>query len=171
MEEQKGITARSDMTENISVEVTGMKAGLITCGSLIIYFMIMRYFNFMNSSIAWGMNFLILLSGIILAYRYYRSKTKLNIDYIPGLVLGSITTAAAVIPFVVFVYIYFSQADIQPLLLKGNILFMAEQITPVKAAASVMIEGICSGVVISFMMMQYFRSGFRRTGKELSMHG
>ncbi|MBK5285819.1 MAG: hypothetical protein JJE25_10495 [Bacteroidia bacterium] len=118
------------------------------------------------------MNFIILLTGIIYAYRLYRSKTKLNVDYFPGLILGVITTAASVIPFVLFVYFWFSLID--PLLLlslKDNILFMGEQITPMRAAVATMIEGISSGVIISFMMMQYFRSGFRRARQEVSMHG
>ena len=165
VEDQKGIN-------KISIEKIGLKAGLITCASLIIYFLVMKYFNFMGNAIAWGLNFIILWGGIMLAYRYYRSKTKLNVDYGPGLILGGITTAAAVIPFVFFEFIYFSQLDVtQMTLLQNNSLFMGEQISPVKAAASSMIEGICSGVIISFMMMQYFRSGFRRTGREKIIPG
>jgi hypothetical protein len=86
--------------------------------------------------------------------------------------LGGITTAASVIPFVLFIYLYFSQIDpLLLLLLKDNILFMGEQISPARAAASTMVEGICSGVIISFMMMQYFKSGFRRRKKEVRAQG
>jgi hypothetical protein len=171
-EEQELRTLPGNPTAEISLEIIGVKAGFITCASLIIYFMIMRYSNFMDSGIAWGMNFIILLSGIILAYYYYRTKTTLNVDYIPGLILGSITTAASVIPFVLFVYIYFSQINPQKLLLlKDNILFMGEEITPMRAAVATMVEGLSSGVIVTFMMMQYFRSGFRRTRREVRMQG
>ena len=94
-----------------TAEFTGLKAGVLTCVSLIAYFMIMKYFSFMESPIAWSFNFLILGGGIVLAYEYYRKKTTLNVDYIPGLILGSITTAVAVIPFALFLYIYFSQIN------------------------------------------------------------
>jgi hypothetical protein len=121
----------------------------------------------MDSPFAWGANFIILLTGIIFSYRYYRSKTKLNVDYFPGLILGGIITAVTVIPFVMFVYIWFSQADAgQILLLKDNVFFMGEEITPARAAAATMVEGICSGAIISFTMMQYYKSGFRRTKKK-----
>jgi hypothetical protein len=156
----------------ISIEKIGLKAGLISCVSLITYFIIMKYFNFMSNAIAWTFNFIILWVGIIFACRYYRSKTQLNVEYLPGLILGGITTAVTVIPFVLFIYIYFSQIDSALLqLLKNNILFMGERITPVTAAISTMIEGICSGVIISFMVMQYFKSGFRRARKERFMYG
>lgn len=169
---QKALTVPGNPPAEVSLEIIGLKAGLTTCASLIIYFMIMRVLNFMDSGIAWGLNFIILLSGIIYAYRVYRSKTKLNVDYIPGLILGGITTAASVIPFVLFVYIYFSQVNPQQLLLlQDNILFMGEQITPMRAAVATMVEGLSSGLIITFMMMQYFKSGFRRRKKEIRAQG
>lgn len=171
-EEQEVRTLPGNPTAEVPLEIIGFKAGLIICASLIIYFMAMRYLNIMHSGVAWGMNFIFLLTGIILVYNYYRTKTTLNVDYIPGLILGSITTAASVIPFVLFVYIYFSNINPQQLLLlKGNILFMGEPITPMRAAVATMVEGVSSGVIITFMMMQYFRSGFRKARHEVSMHG
>jgi len=158
-------------TVKISAEITGLKAGLITFGSLVFYFMIMKYFNFMDSPVAWAFNFVILASAIVFACEYFRSKTTLNVDYIPGLILGSITTAAAVFPFALFIYIYFSQAETLLLSLKDNILFMGEEITPTRAAFSTAIEGLCSGVLVTFIMMQYFRTGFMRKRNEKLMHG
>jgi hypothetical protein len=127
----------------------------------------------MQSEIAWALNTIILGAGIMLTYRHYRTKTQLNVDYFPGLILGFITTAACVIPFVLFLYIWLSNGDAGLLqLLKDNALFMGgEQITPVKAAASTMIEGTCSGIIISYMMMQYYKSGFRRKNKEGLLQG
>ncbi len=156
----------------ISAEITGLKAGLITSASLIAYFMLMKLFNFMSSPIAWAFNLAILGTGIILVFEYYRMKTTLNVDYIPGLILGSITTFVSVIPFAFFLYIFFSQSDPLVLsLLKENVLFMGEQITPTRAAFATAIEGLCSGVLITFIMMQYLRSGFRRKRNEKRMHG
>lgn len=170
--DQKNPEVRSHPALEISIEKIGLKAGLIICAALIAYFMIMNLMNMMDSPIAWIFNVIILLGGIYGAYRYYRSETKLNVDYFPGLLLGCITTCASVIPFVVYVYIFLSQSDPQPLLLlKNNILFMGEPVTPLKASAATLIEGISSGFIISFMMMQYYRSGFKRASREKTMHG
>jgi len=170
--DQKILTIPGSSASEVSTEKIGLKAGLIICTSLITYFMIMKYLNFMHSPVAWALNFIILFTGIILTYRYYRSATKLNVDYFPGLVLGCITTAATVLPFTLFVFIFFSLAD-QLLLssLKDNVLFMGEQITPLRAAVATFVEGISSGVIISFILMQYYKSGFRRKRGERRMHG
>jgi hypothetical protein len=159
-------------TPSISIQQTGLKTGLLISVSLIVYFMIMKYFNFIYSAGAWSFNFVFLFGGIVLTYRYYRMETKLNVDYLPGIALGCITTAASVIPFTLFIYIYFLQVNPSLLvLLKDNILFMGEEITPMRAAVATFVEGISSGVIISFIMMQYYRSGFRRTRGEKLMHG
>jgi len=172
IEKKAGEAMTGNLFSAVSIQSVGIKEGLITGISLIIYFLAMHYFNFMDSAIAWGVNFIILWTGISLAYRYYRSKTKLNVDYFPGLILGGITTIVSVIPYSIFVYIWFSQSEEALLsILNSNNLFMGEQISPVKAAGSTMLEGICSGVLISFIMMQYFKSGFRRKRKEKIIPG
>ena len=172
IEKKEGEAIPYSPVSEVSIQSVGIKEGLITGMSLIIYFLVMHYFNFMDSAIAWGVNFIILWSGIYLAYRHYRLKTKLNVDYFPGLILGGITTIASVVPYSIFVYIWFSQSDEALMsILKSNNLFMGEQISPVKAAGSTMLEGICSGMLISFMMMQYFKSGFRRKRKEKIIPG
>lgn len=169
---QSEINVTSNPTATISTEITGLIAGAITFIVLIIYFMVMKSLNFMASPVAWAMNFVILGAGIVVAFEYYRSKTTLNVDYIPGLILGSITTAVSVIPFAVFIYIFFSQADpVLLTLLKDNVLLMGDPISPTRAAFATAIEGLCSGVVITFIMMQYLRTGFRRKRNEKMMHG
>ncbi len=154
----------------ISIENVGVVGGLLTCLGLIIYFMIMKSINLMQSEIAWSMNTLILGAGIMLTYRYYRTKTQLTVEYLPGLLLGIITTATCVILFSLFMYFWLSGVD-QSILefLKVNSVFMGgERISPFKAGASVFIEGGCSGLLISYMLMQYYKSGFRRkTGEKL----
>jgi hypothetical protein len=171
-EDQKHQAILNNPAVEISLEKSGLKAGLITCASLIVYFMIMKYFNFMHSAVAWGLNFIILYAGIALSYHYYRLKTKPNVEYFPGLMLGAMTTAVSVIPFVMFVYIYFTEGDASLMLsLKDNILFMGEQITPFRIAGATMIEGLCSGFVISFISMQYLRSGFKKTSGEIITQG
>lgn len=162
----------ADSATPVSTENTGLKAGLITLIALITYFLIIKYFSIMHSPVAWAFNFLILGGGIICAFEYYRSKTTLNVDYIPGLILGSIITFVSVIPFSVFIYIILSQSDKAWLSsLKNNVLFMGDPTTAVKVAFTTAIEGLCSGVLITFLMMQYLRSGFRRMKNEKLKHG
>ena len=158
--------------DEVSVLNTGIKSGLIISAILIIYFLIMRSFHLTGSAAAWGFNFIIIFAGITFTYRYYRTQTKLNIEYLPGLLLGSLTTIVCTVLFTIFVYIYFSMIDPVSLnFLNNNILFMSGQLTPLKASAATLIEGICSGFIISFMMMQYYKSGFKNQLGEKKAHG
>ncbi len=156
----------------ITIQQTGLKAGLLNATALILYFMLMRWMNWTSSATAWGFNFVILLTGITLTYRFYRSKTQPNIDYLPGMMLGFETTMVTVIAFTLFVFLYFT--SVSPALLESlgdNVLFMKKNVSPASAAISTFVEGLCSGIIISFTMMQYYRSGFRRTRMEKSLQG
>ena len=109
----------------ITIQQTGLKAGLLNATALILYFMVMRWMNWTDSATAWGFNFIILLTGITLTYRFYRSKTQPNIDYLPGMMLGFETTMVTVIAFTLFVFLYFT--SVSPALLESlgdNVLFM-----------------------------------------------
>ena len=158
--------------KEVSVNKTGIIAGTIICIALIIYFLLMRSINLTGSALAWSVNFIIIFLGIYVTYRYYRSVTKPNIDYLPGMLLGTITTIVCASLFTFFIYIYFSVIEPSQLqLLKDNILFMGEGITPLRAAGATIIEGISSGVIISFAMMQYYKSGFRKSADDKSEQG
>ena len=171
-EEINDLTGQPHSLVGASLEKTGLQSGIMISITLIIYFLFMKYFHFMDSPIAWLFNFIILFVGSYLTYRRYQSETKLNVDYLPGLLLGCITTVVSVLPYTLFVYIFFSQSD--PLLiqsLKDNILLLGSQISPIRAAVATMVEGISSGFVIAFIMMQYFKSGFKRTANEKTQLG
>ena len=145
----------------VSIERISFKAGFIVSACLIIYFMVMQAFHLVGSGTAWGFNFVILSIGLALTYRTYRSHTSPNIDYFPGVILGAMTTAISTVVYVLFVYFYLSAIDQESLvLLKDNVLFLGKEITPLKVAVATLIEGICSGVIISFVLMQYYKSGF-----------
>lgn len=151
----------------VSIGKIGLVYGFFTFITLVIYFMIMRAFGITGSEIAWGVNFIFLFAGILFALKDYQGKTELNIAYLPGMLLGLTTSAISVISFAVFVWIYFTSSDPNLILaLKDNILFLGEEITPTRAAGATLIEGICSGLIISFTVMQYYKAGFKLPFKE-----
>ena len=147
---------------NVSIGKISLQSGLIITVCLIIYFMIMRYFQLTDSALAWSFNFVLLFSGISLTYRYYRLKTNPNVEYFSGMLLGTAITSVSVIVFTLFIYLYFSTlTSDQLLLLQDNILFMGGTLSPLKIAAATFVEGFSSGIVIGFIIMQYYKSGFR----------
>lgn len=147
----------------ISLGKTGFKAGLLASLFLIIYFLIMRALNLSGNPFAWAFNFVILFGGINYCYRYYRVKTDPNVSYLPGILLGTEVTAVSVVIYSLFIYIYFSSIDPDLLSMLGtNVLFMTQDVTPLIASFATFIQGLSSGIVIAFIMMQYYKSGFKR---------
>lgn len=158
-----------------SIGDISIKTGIRIFLFLIVYFMVMKYTGLVYSAIAWFFNFIMLFLGMIYAFRSYRNiiGPDSNVDYLPGFILGCTVTIVTVIPYVVFIYVYFAHID-PPLLmlLKNNVVFMSEQITAGRAAATTLLEGLSSGFVMSFVIMQYYKSGFRNNIRNSSpSHG
>src|ERR1035437_2694438 len=145
-----------------SIQQLGIKTGLVISLLLIAYFLMMKELHLVQIIEFRFLNFIIFLGGIIYAYRKYKEPNK-NIEYMSGMGLGLVTTASSVIPFVLFIYVYFS--FINPTLLmelKSNSVMMGQYISASSAAGTVLIEGMCSGLILSFVMMQYYKSGFNK---------
>ena len=139
-----------------------LKAGLLTSAALILFFLFMRYVDLIQIVELRCLNFFILLIGVNAAFRYHRRQSEPNVEYFSGFYFGFFTALYAVIPFALFVFIYLWKIDPSLVVgLKSNSLFMGIEVTPEKAAITTMVEGTVSGVLISFILMQYYRSGFR----------
>lgn len=148
-------------TFEISMQKLAIKAGLLIFACLIVYFLLMKYFNLIHIVELRALNFFILLGGIFFTFRYYRLKAKKEIEYLPGLLLGCFISAVSILLFALFVGLYFSLID--PLLLlelKGNSPMMGEYITPLSMVITIIIEGMCSGLIISFSFMQYYQNDY-----------
>jgi hypothetical protein len=141
-----------------------LKAGLLICAALIAYFLLMRYLDLVQIVELRAFNFVILFFGIILTFRYYKAHFDSEIDYFRGFVLGIFTSLYAVIPFALFVFFYLWKIEPGLVLeLKSRSFFMGVEITAEKAAETVLIEGIVSGVLITYVMMQFYKSEIRTT--------
>nr|MBP7246043.1 hypothetical protein [Bacteroidia bacterium] len=77
----------------------------------------------------------------------------------PGIGLGFITSIVSLIPFAFFLYVYFTYIDLDLLLkIKSGSSLMGSYLTPLASAIGVAIEGAAYGVIISFVIMQYYKS-------------
>lgn len=160
-------------TPDRSIPKLSIQAGLLISAAFIAYFIFMDFFNLTHVIALRFLNVFILLSGLLITFRHYRTKTKiLNIPYMEGLLLGISATMISVIFFAIFVYSYFSWINPAILLeLKDHTVMMGSSLTALTAAATILIEGVCSGMIISFTIMQYYKSGFYRTLQEKRKDG
>ncbi len=151
-------------TNEISIQKLAIKTGLVTCAGFIIYFMLMIYANLIHVIELRVLNFFILTGGIFFAFRYYKSVAKKKIEYLQGLIFGCTISAVSLVPFAIFTGLYFSQID--PLLLiqfKDHAPMMGAYITPFTVVVTIMVEGMCSGLIISFALMQFFQNDATHT--------
>ncbi|RMG83731.1 MAG: hypothetical protein D6707_00470, partial [Bacteroidetes bacterium] len=100
-------------------------------------------------------NFLILLGFLFLMYK--NKSQSVGIEYFEGLKSGAYYTLVSVLLFGVFLVIYLYMD-------KNFMAYINEHtpfnivLTPLTAAMVVVFEGIVSGLIASFSLMQYFKS-------------
>lgn len=144
------------MKDSNSIESTAIRYGLITFIGLVVYFLLMKWIGLFEIHELRGLNFFILLAGIGGALKNYKENCNSDFVYFQGLSLGILTTLAAMIPFGVFVFFY----------LVLDVSFMQNLIAnepfgrffnPFILSFLVAFEGIFSGGLMSFGLMQYMR--------------
>ncbi|WP_242919432.1 DUF4199 domain-containing protein [Pontibacter liquoris] len=142
------------------MEKIGIKYGLLTTAGLIVYFLIMDLLGLTHYTALHFLNGIILTIGVVMAIRGYKQSVNGQISYFKGLGAGIITSAVATLLFAVFMVLYvkigsgklLKELSSQPYLgeglaaTPGFVIFMV-----------LMMEGVISGVMISFIAMQFFK--------------
>ena len=148
-------------TEEISTRAAGIRAGLLASVLLICYFMVMKYSGLIHITWLRSLNFLIQAGTIVITFRYLQGVCGRRITYLDGFAMSCIITAVSVVVFALFIFFYFRVLD--PMLmeqLRNNSPLVGQYLSPYTAAASVFVEGLCSGLVITFGYMQLFQNRF-----------
>lgn len=142
------------------MEKIGLKYGLLTAAGLILYFFLMKILGLIHITELRFLNGLIMAVGVVLAIRSYKALTGGNISYLKGLGTGIITAVTGTVLFAAFMVAYASIAgDAMTEMLTAERYFGERvEATPGIVIFSVlMLEGLISGFLISFIAMQYFK--------------
>ena len=146
----------SEKTE-LSISSLCNGAGLLTCAGLIGYFFLMTAFKLQEVLALRVFNFFILLIGIAWALHFYRKANEENfIDYFTGLKIGLRITLTAAISFSIFMALYLVYDNHLMYVIKEST-GIGDYLNPLTIAGAVCIEGISSGFIITFIVMQYFK--------------
>jgi hypothetical protein len=152
-------TARELESEKSDLSVASLcnSAGLLTCACLIGYFFLMNAFNLQEVLALRAFNFFILLGGILWAFRFYRRATEEDkIDYFTGLKIGVRVTLTSVVTFAIFMALYLVYDGRLMYIIKENT-GIGDYINPLTVAGALCIEGLGSGIIVTFIAMQYFK--------------
>ena len=138
-----------------------IKSSILTSVGLIIYFMLMRAFNLHHKIILHYANVIVLFLGLRYSIKHIKTING-DIKYFEGLKSGIIVSLLSVLIFNIFMYVYTVYLDynfynfINEKLSFSNNFSSQENIFGMIGLIS--IEGLSSGFIITFILMQYYKS-------------
>ncbi|GGG00902.1 DUF4199 domain-containing protein [Pontibacter amylolyticus] len=142
------------------MEKIGLKYGLFTALALVSYFLLMKVVGLSHIIELRFLNGLIMAVGVTLSIRALKIMRQGNIGYFEGLGVGVITSVLATVVFAAFMVIYIKAFDDGLLKVLAGEQFFGDRmaITPgVVIFIVLMLEGVISGFMVSFIAMQWFK--------------
>ncbi|HWY38444.1 MAG TPA: hypothetical protein VNY73_07780 [Bacteroidia bacterium] len=144
-------------TDEFRLSALCNKVGLSVSFLLFSYFILMRALGLHEVLALRTLNVFFLLGGIVYALRTFSKATSAeHIDYFTGIKIGAHVTFVAVIPFTLFICLYLGNDAAFMQLVKSKI-GMGEFLSPIIVSGALFIEGISSGLIMTFIAMQYFK--------------
>lgn len=141
-----------------NIETSAVKVGLMTFFGLAGYFFLMKLLGLTHILELRFLNFVILATGISVGIVRLKRELHENDFYLKGLAHGVYITVVSVIFFAGFMALYLSLVDLE---LLGDIKQKAPMgftISGTSIFGALMMEGLASGVIISFIAMQYLKT-------------
>ncbi len=140
----------------VSLEKVALRYGLYTCAGLIVYFLMMKVIGLVHIIELRSLNLFIMLAGLWLSMNYYKRYSSSHMNYFEGIGLGALTAAIAVIPFSVFL-LFYMLVDVGFMeTIRANEDF-GQWLNPYLLAFIITFEGMVSGLMASFVLMQYLK--------------
>lgn len=136
----------------------GIKYGIISFIGYIVFFGLMKGFNLVEIIELRFLNLFIMISAVWLAIKNYKKNSFNSSFYYAGFLTGLTTAIVGVLGFVVFmgVYLQFLNPNFMNYL-KANEPF-GQYLNPVSLMGVLFIEGLASGLISTFGVMQYYKA-------------
>lgn len=143
--------------QHISPERNGIRYGLFTAAGMAVYFIIASLLGVADNIMYSYGNVAILAIGACAAISHFKRTRHDRMQYLQGFGTGIITSAVASLVFALFFVVY---TVISPSLmeqLRASDLFGFELSVTI-AFLAIVLQGVMSGVIISLIAMQYYKS-------------
>jgi hypothetical protein len=141
----------------LSIRNLGFKYGAITAVALIVVFLILRENEYRIAGLRY-IHYIVMAGGITLAYVEVRKRIHMHrINYLPGLGTGLWTSLVAAVVYAIFKLIYTTAIDTDFVRNVVNDLPFRDLMTGPMLAFWDFWELAVFGVVLSFVVMQFFK--------------
>ncbi|GAB2942164.1 hypothetical protein GCM10027048_03330 [Hymenobacter coalescens] len=141
----------------LSPERNGIRYGLFTAAAMAAYFLVASLLGVAHKIEYSYLNFVILAIGVCIAIAHYKAVRHDRMPYLHGFGTGIITAGVASVVFGLFFVVY---SVVSPGLMermRAEDLFGFDLSVTV-AFLALLLQGVMSGVIISLIAMQYFKS-------------
>ncbi|UOQ70789.1 DUF4199 domain-containing protein [Hymenobacter cellulosilyticus] len=142
---------------NITPEKNGIRYGLFTAAGMIVYFLLASMLHLTERVEFSFLNGVVLAIGICMAIAHFKRVRNDKMPYLQGFGTGIITSIVASVIFGLFFVIY---TVINPSImdqLRARDLFGFDLSVTI-AFLAILLQSVMSGVIISLVAMQYFKS-------------
>lgn len=140
-----------------TIERIGIKYGVLMALALVGYFLLMKAINLEQNLELRVFNLIILSSFVLIAIDKYKKMKGVHLTYLKGVGLGLLTSVVGVFIFASLVLLYVTLIDpVFMEIIKQNEPF-GDYLTPLLVSIAILIEGMASGFIASFAIMQYYK--------------
>ena len=122
---------------------------------LIVYFVVMHFISLGHHVELRLLNLLILAGGIYFGLKKFKETHGKHLNYFRALVTGVATGAVGSVLFALFMFIYMKlDSSLMDSIIKNEP--MGRYLNPYMASFIVALEGVFSGLLVTFVLLNYF---------------
>jgi len=129
--------------------------GLKIAGGLIAYFLLMKVTGLLNVVELRLLNLVILVAGIMMVLKKFKITHGQHINYFRALVTGVATASIGSLVFAAFLFIYMNFIDTAFMQHIIDNEPMGRFLNPYMASFIVALEGVFSGLLVTFILINY----------------
>ena len=143
---------------NLTPETNGVRYGLLTAVGMMLYFVVASLFGLAEHIELSFLNGLILAIGICMAIVHYKRYRHGRMPYLHGFGTGIITAVVASVAFAFF-FIFYAGVLNRSIMndIRAQDLFGFDLSVTI-AFLAIILQGAMSGMIISLIAMQYYKS-------------
>jgi hypothetical protein len=132
--------------------------GLKIAAGLIAYFLLMRAIGWIHVVELRLLNVFILVGGVYMALKKFKATHEDHLNYFRALVTGVATGAIASLIFAAFLFVYVSFIDTELMTYIVENEPMGRFLNPYIASFIVALEGVFSGLLVTFVLINYINT-------------
>ncbi len=140
-----------------SIEYNGLRAGLFILIGLLAFFLIMKVAGLVHNLELRALNLIIMAGGVYFAIKSIK-KNNPDFDYLKGIGTGILAALSSSLIFALFNLFYLIAINPDFMLEIKQTEPFSDYLNPFSVAIVILMEGVSSGILLSFGFMQWFKS-------------